>query len=551
MIIQYTVNGSFECASACSRKIIAGSLKRTQQGSMEGPNNFQQDCHIRWLAAPKNSEEEEKGRKRYESIRRAGEEVVYIRRKSGFPSWNKSFGMYGTKMPTILSDIDTNTKYDTTELEKVPLRYVTGNLGLAMLYMIGDHTNIGDSVIPQSMVAKAIRGGLVEERTCQKKVMTSLYSSNMLVSLRALSTVEKIFKKMPGLTIPVKVANTQVWKGGWIPKKGRKLNKGQNDFPLSLEQGFACVTLFESRGFNLDPENLSEVMAISSGNSLFIPKVLLQDPCEDINCSDIKRITGNLGRPGISMLVPPQSPKVLPLSDDCWVHINHDMFNGRIENCYPNSTLHLSFTGYEMHINIGNHGLIDTQISFLEAPVSLHNRGTWIADLDILRSARSLPLWLVPHCKRHNEEAASFENFPTQLTAVDNWEELSESPDNAAIVRAHANWQARLAAMALSIQQGYSVFVLPQKICWKCVHDGLTGLANHRYPSLQNTIIPSSSDAGSASTMSEGIDMLEEDDMPHNLPEALGRQAKRCKLSAPTRRVEEPVKRSVYAVLIA
>ena len=556
MIIQYKVNGSFECASASPRKIITTSLKKARPGSVTGLNNVRQECNVRWLAEPKPkiSKEEKEGRERYKSILRSGEEVVYIRRKSGFPSWKDSFGMYGTDMPTILFDLDSNTKYDIMTLEKVKLRYITGSIELAMLYMIGGHTNISDSVIPQSLVAEAIKEGLVDERACQKKIERNLYNSDMLISLRALSTMEKILKKMSGLTTPVKVAYTSVCKGKWIPKTGQHLSKGQNDFTLSLERGFACVTLFESGGFNLEPEHLREVLAISSGNSLFIPKILLQDPCENINRPDIKRITGNLGRPGISLLVPPRSPKVLSLGEDCWVHINHDLFNGKSEDCYSNSTLHLSFTGHEMPVDVGDHGLIDTQISFLEAPISLHNRGTWIADLGILRSIRNLRLRQINHCNRHNDAEASFENFSTELTAVDSWEELLENPDNAAIVRAHANWQARLAAMALGIQQGYSVFVLPQKICWKCVHDSLTEFANDRSRSIPDRVNLSSIVASPASTSSEGSEndhMSEEDDMPSNIPKAPGSHAKHRKLSAPTQQREESNEPSLCVLLIA
>jgi len=35
-------------------------------------------------------------------------------------------------------------------------------------------------------------------------------------------------------------------------------------------------------------------------------------------------------------------------------------------------------------------------------------------------------------------------------------------------VRAHANWQGRLAAAALSVQRGHDTRVLPEHVCWRC-----------------------------------------------------------------------------------
>lgn len=350
MIIQYTINGSFECASVRQRSIITSGSKRTRQGSLTGLNDSHRGCHVRWLAAPDPFSETEMQKKRSEDILLAGEEVVYIGRNSGFPPWDKSFSISGTEIPTIPFDLRPYTEYDLKDLKFVPLQRNIGGSDLAALYGAGDlrrpKSKTTNNTISLPIFTKALGQHMIDAEISKLMIMHSLSQSDMLVSLRALSTVEKIFKKMPGFTTPIKVAKTGIWKGKWIPKQGADLRTDQNDFRLSLEQTFACVTLFESGGFNLEPEHLREVMAISSGNSLFVPKVLLQDPCKDVHCSEIERITGNLGRPGISMLVPPKDPKILPLSDDCWIHINHNVFSGKRENCYPNSTLHLTFTGY-------------------------------------------------------------------------------------------------------------------------------------------------------------------------------------------------------------
>lgn len=194
-----------------------------------------------------------------------------------------------------------------------------------------------------------------------------------------------------------------------------------------------------------------------------------------------------------------------------------------------------------MPINIGDHGLMDTRIQILEAPVSLHNRGNWVADLDILRSMRSLRLRQVQSCYQHNEEEASFENFSTQLTAIDSWEEFLESPDSVAIVRAQANWQARLAAVALGIQRGHEVLILPEKTCWNCVHTTLGQVSQRGQPPLSSAMRPTS--PASQDSGSEG-------DMSDDSFQDQGSRPKLRKRSKRARQEEEPNEKSVFPFLI-
>jgi len=45
---------------------------------------------------------------------------------------------------------------------------------------------------------------------------------------------------------------------------------------------------------------------------------------------------------------------------------------------------------------------------------------------------------------------------------------LIDSPPEIGVVRAHKNWQARLASAALSLQRGHETRILPSEICWTC-----------------------------------------------------------------------------------
>ena len=56
-------------------------------------------------------------------------------------------------------------------------------------------------------------------------------------------------------------------------------------------------------------------MVLSSGNSLFVAAQLVSDPSDEVPDRVIKRIVGNIGSPGISLLVPPGSVRMKSASD--------------------------------------------------------------------------------------------------------------------------------------------------------------------------------------------------------------------------------------------
>ena len=112
---------------------------------------------------------------------------------------------------------------------------------------------------------------------------------------------------------------------------------------------------------------------------------LLCDPSEVTEPFEIRRVLGNVGRAGITMLIPPQSPCVRESKLESWNLINHADFDGTLEDCFKNTTLHLSFTGEEIPISKGTYGGQDTEVFLLESLVSVYDQGQWIADLNVLR----------------------------------------------------------------------------------------------------------------------------------------------------------------------
>lgn len=116
-----------------------------------------------------------------------------------------------------------------------------------------------------------------------------------------------------------------------------------------------------------------------------------------------------------------------------------------------------------------------------------------MADLDILRALQS-PLLLrhaqpakaatgleitthkgqrdqLTRCTKHlkHKDEAPHEYQPSDLVALQNWSELLNRPQEAVILLANYNWQAQLAAAAITIAQDHSAYVIKEDSCCYCV----------------------------------------------------------------------------------
>jgi hypothetical protein len=153
---------------------------------------------------------------------------------------------------------------------------------------------------------------------------------------------------------------------------------------LDRKSTFSSVAAFESGHCDIAPDLLSGVMAVSSGDSIFVAAPLLCDPIEKPMAYELRRILGNVGQAGITMLVPPSNLLIRSVGPEKWNVINHTDFDGKDEDNFKGTSLHLSFTEYNPSVNLGLHGAQDAEVFMLESIVSVHDRGMWIADLDIL-----------------------------------------------------------------------------------------------------------------------------------------------------------------------
>jgi hypothetical protein len=86
--------------------------------------------------------------------------------------------------------------------------------------------------------------------------------------------------------------------------------------------------------------------------------------------------------------VPPPNPKISDKALLHWKEVNHFPFDGNLEDCFQHTSIHLSFTKYEMPLdtNETNRHMIDRPINRIESLISVHHQGKWVADLDILKA---------------------------------------------------------------------------------------------------------------------------------------------------------------------
>lgn len=280
-------------------------------------------------------------------------------------------------------------------------------------------------------------------------------------SLEAFELSAQVYKQLPNATVAVSVLYKTLHQAQWATSK-----------ILTPSRTFACIAMYESGSLDIGPETLEEVMAMSSGNSIYVAASLLCDPSEVPAPYEVRRVIGNVGGAGIAMLIPPKDPRVREPKLESWNVINHAAFNGATGDYFKNTTLHLSFTGYKIPISTGSHGGQDTIVFLLESLISVYDQGQWVADLDVLRSlSRALnqieraPGQCMSSAPQHPKSAVPL--FP--LTAIDNWEEFLDKPESPGIVRASGNWTARLALTVLSLDRGDATYILKGLPCWRCI----------------------------------------------------------------------------------
>jgi hypothetical protein len=338
----------------------------------------------------------------------------------------------------------------------------------------------------------------------------------LLQSLRAVASCVKIYENFPGATISPEIIALDkpigTYKWALATQRAHEAGKASGEdkydsflaYNLSRQCAFAVICMLDTGNLDMDPSYLDDVMAISSGDSLYIAAPLLYDPATELQPSDIRRVVGNIGRAGLALLIPPKNPEIRQPDPNMWKVINHNEFKGSLEDCFPNTSLHLSFTGYVLPVVVGDHGSRFVEAFYIETRISVHDSGKWVADIDPLAALLSPKFSAIvqqPHCK--SKPVGHRPDF--EMTSIENWEELLDLPNNAAVVKVHGNWQARLATTAVSIGLGRHAIIFQGHGCWTCGQKTLQLLQKEQEQCQREALEVDPNDAGIASSADEGF----------------------------------------------
>lgn len=302
-------------------------------------------------------------------------------------------------------------------------------------------------------------------------------------ALRALTLATQVYRQLDGASISLKVVSSPLDESPWFDSELKKtryrLEKvAGRSAPIMIPyrvpraNAFSCIAHFDSGSLHLLPEDFNDTLAIASGNSIYVMGELVTDPFDSIDGADMKRIVGNIGRPGLSILIAPMYPRIRSMAEE-YTLVNHFLYDGRRENNFRGTSLHLSFTDWSMPLE--TRGVltrtIDQDAYLIESVISVKDSGRWVADLDILciDFAELKILESEGSCPGHNDKRSDHD-----YTSIDNWEELLDGPNTVGIFRAHGNWAARLAAVSILCQkdQAHSIGMLsPTKFCLDCLSE--------------------------------------------------------------------------------
>lgn len=388
-------------------------------------------------------------------------------------------------------------------LKGVPFEFVFGDPATAAIYRILKEERpvaqvFGTDDIRNTMAQPSMdisQSGLLRHLG-EVPTMTSnsLTLRHHMLSLKVLCTIVGTYKHLIDATIAMTLTSSKLHNVKWMPNTDLKASltyagsqasgsdqrveeisfsqvasiQAFEPLELDLASSFACIAMLESGNIDLASTGLQSVMAMSSGDSLYIATPLLSDPANQLD-SKITRIRGNVGRAGIALLIPPDQPRTREIDPKDWNLINHDEFDGVITDSFKSTSLHMSFTEFVLPIDTGLRGIRDTEIYFLETVISMHDKGRWMGDLKILPVFEDPLFRIVPKenttCKHTRKTDVSSEE---ELISIDSWYEFFDRPEGPVVFRAHGNWMARLAAASMSVVKGHLTLVFGENICWRC-----------------------------------------------------------------------------------
>lgn len=319
------------------------------------------------------------------------------------------------------------------------------------------------------------------------------FPDKFIKSMFSLDLAAGVYGNLQGASVSLTIISQPMYASAWIPGDWRRplglydlhaadaINLRTPMFwspqpkALTLQEAFACVAKFESGTVNVEPEDLSTALALCSEDSIFVAAVVLSDPFDTPAPNDIRRIAGNIGQPGLSILVAPQEPQIRKPSF-AFNAVAHEPYDFRRENNFSGTSLHLSFTEWKFPLEASTERTIDQDVMVVESVISVLDRGQWVADLDIMGIDFQGLSRIANKCNNKDEHASISHDPNYDYFSVDNWDELVDAPEGVGIFRAHGNWAARLAAVSILSQKGqdHSIGVFgSSRVCFKCLEEEL------------------------------------------------------------------------------
>ncbi|GKT61446.1 hypothetical protein ColTof3_08785 [Colletotrichum tofieldiae] len=254
---------------------------------------------------------------------------------------------------------------------------------------------------------------------------------------------------------------------------------------------FSCLAFMEYGNHDIHLGQVEHVMALATGNSIYAAEYLLQDPYKSdksatASMHGICRILGNIGYPGIVMLVPPPEPLSLKLGSSIGRHVSADRFSGDATDRFRTTSMHLRCTDFTIRV-AGAQGAVDGDVVIREALVQVFDGPKWVTDLDLLASLNHQSLRRIHDCNCSPNSTSSGNGIALQkamgrlLRSVTQWDEVLLCQENligdeVGVVCTSGNWYARLAVAGLAALKNWQTIIFPEKpLCGKCMADLVTG----------------------------------------------------------------------------
>ncbi|CAK7230232.1 hypothetical protein SBRCBS47491_007517 [Sporothrix bragantina] len=138
------------------------------------------------------------------------------------------------------------------------------------------------------------------------------------MSLRTLELVTHLYDDFDAATVSLRILDRNISKAKWLPKiiQGGMSREGAATTPvtkyladMSLAETFSCIAMYESGYLDIDPDQMNQVLALCSEDSMFVASIMLSDPGTSAT-NKVRHLIGNVGHSGMVLMVPPMEPRI-------------------------------------------------------------------------------------------------------------------------------------------------------------------------------------------------------------------------------------------------